>query len=364
MHPDGWARVGAGVQVADASSTPAAPSRAGAAVRLVHRRRRRRLHDRRRRSARWPARTAWRRDRVRALRGRHRRRRAAPGHARPAPRPVLGPARRQGRARHRHRARVRPRRAGRPCYGGALYFDGADAAAVLHALAHLVRRAAGAGDDVGRAAAAAAAAGRPAPLAGRLTVAVRYVWTGAVAEGERQLQPLRAVATALLDGGRRAAVRGASTPCTPTPSTRCRSHEDGRPAAGAARRGRRRAARRRRARLGLAAGHRRAAPARRGGRPRAGRSRARCATATRRTSCTSSACPSARTGTRSSRTARRSALRWRPGPPAGCCPTSPPAAVRSGSRARTTPRRSPGSPSWPSATTRDHVLRVGQVPPR
>jgi hypothetical protein len=83
--------------------------------------------------------------------------------------------------------------------GGALYFDGADAAAVLHGWARWC------GTLPEQATTSIAVLqlppmpGVPEPLAGRLTVAVRYVWTGAVADGERHLQPLRELAAPLLD---------------------------------------------------------------------------------------------------------------------------------------------------------------------
>jgi FAD binding domain len=84
-------------------------------------------------------------------------------------------------------------------YGGALYFDGADAADVVHgwqrwcpslpetvttsiALQQLPEL-----PDV------------PPPLAGRLTVSVRYVALGDVVEAERLLAPMRQVATPIID---------------------------------------------------------------------------------------------------------------------------------------------------------------------
>lgn len=84
-------------------------------------------------------------------------------------------------------------------YGGALYFDGADAAAVLHAW-----REWGAGlPETANTSIALQQLpplpGVPEPLAGRLTVAVRYIGLGDPGDAERLLAPMRAVATPLLD---------------------------------------------------------------------------------------------------------------------------------------------------------------------
>lgn len=85
-------------------------------------------------------------------------------------------------------------------YGGALYFDGAAAAAVLEAW------------RTWSAALPAEATTSlallqlpplpmvPPPLAGRLTVAVRFVWTGDAGRGEQVLAPLRTAAPVVLDG--------------------------------------------------------------------------------------------------------------------------------------------------------------------
>ena len=83
--------------------------------------------------------------------------------------------------------------------GGALYFDGADAAAVLHGWAQWCP---GLPEQATTSVAVLQLPplpGVPPPLAGRLTVAVRFVWTGEVAEGERHLQALRALATPVID---------------------------------------------------------------------------------------------------------------------------------------------------------------------
>ncbi|STZ72946.1 FAD-dependent oxygenase [Mycolicibacterium fortuitum] len=80
-------------------------------------------------------------------------------------------------------------------YGGAVYFDGADAGIVL-------REWAGWCADLPESVSTSIALqqlppmpGVPEPLAGRLTVAVRYAAVGDFAEAERLLAPMRAVAT-------------------------------------------------------------------------------------------------------------------------------------------------------------------------
>lgn len=84
-------------------------------------------------------------------------------------------------------------------YGGAVYFDGADAAAVLSAWACWCA-------DLPESISTSIALlqlpplpGVPEPLAGRFTVAVRYAALGDFAEAERLLAPMRAVATPVLD---------------------------------------------------------------------------------------------------------------------------------------------------------------------
>ena len=84
-------------------------------------------------------------------------------------------------------------------YGGAVYFDGADAAAVLHAWRSW---SAGLPETVNTSIAIQQLPplpGVPEPLAGRMTVAVRYTAVGDFAEAERLLAPMRAVATPLMD---------------------------------------------------------------------------------------------------------------------------------------------------------------------
>ena len=112
-------------------------------------------------------------------------RRAAPGHADRAPRPVLRPARRRGRAGRRHGARARP---------GA-------AAAVLRRRAALRHRRRRRG-----ARALAHLVGRPARSFATTwvalldgTVVVRFLWTGAAADGEQALREMRSVAPVRLD---------------------------------------------------------------------------------------------------------------------------------------------------------------------
>lgn len=84
-------------------------------------------------------------------------------------------------------------------YGGAVYFDGADAEAVLHAWGSW---APGLPETVNTSIAVQQLPplpGVPEPLAGRMTVAVRYTAVGDFAEAERLLAPMRAVATPLMD---------------------------------------------------------------------------------------------------------------------------------------------------------------------
>lgn len=84
-------------------------------------------------------------------------------------------------------------------YGGATYFDGADAAAVVHAWRDWAA-------DLPREASTSIALlrlpdlpGVPPMLAGRLTVAVRYVHTGTPDEAAALFAPIRAVAEPVLD---------------------------------------------------------------------------------------------------------------------------------------------------------------------
>ncbi|MCT7661004.1 FAD-binding oxidoreductase [Mycobacterium deserti] len=84
-------------------------------------------------------------------------------------------------------------------YGGAVYFDGADAAAVLHAWREWC---VGLPESITTSVALLQLPplpGVPEPLAGRMTVAVRYVALGDVAAAERVLAPIHGAATPLVD---------------------------------------------------------------------------------------------------------------------------------------------------------------------
>lgn len=84
-------------------------------------------------------------------------------------------------------------------YGGAVFFDGSDAAAVLHAWGGWC---AGLPETVNTSIAIQQLPplpGVPEPLAGRMTVAVRYTAVGDFAEAERLLAPMRAAGTPVLD---------------------------------------------------------------------------------------------------------------------------------------------------------------------
>ncbi|MFD1713432.1 FAD-binding oxidoreductase [Amnibacterium flavum] len=85
-------------------------------------------------------------------------------------------------------------------YGGALYFGAEDIAAVLHAWAEWA-------PDLPDAATTSVAIMRmpdapfvPPPLAGKVTLAVRFAWVGDAEEAQRILAPLLAVATPVLGG--------------------------------------------------------------------------------------------------------------------------------------------------------------------
>jgi FAD/FMN-containing dehydrogenase len=85
-------------------------------------------------------------------------------------------------------------------YAGCLYFDGADAGAVLGAW----RAWAPALPDAATTSVAVRRLpdlpGVPPPLAGRTTVAVRYAWVGDPADGQRAVAPMRDVAPVVLGG--------------------------------------------------------------------------------------------------------------------------------------------------------------------
>jgi hypothetical protein len=84
-------------------------------------------------------------------------------------------------------------------YGGAVYFDGADAAAVI---AHW-REWSEVLPELGTTSFALfqlpEMPGVPPALAGRMTLGVRFAWTGDADEGERLLDEIRAVAPVVLD---------------------------------------------------------------------------------------------------------------------------------------------------------------------
>lgn len=84
-------------------------------------------------------------------------------------------------------------------YGGAVFFDGQDAAQVLHTWR---RWCAGLPERVNTSVALQQLPplpGVPEPLAGRLTVAVRYTAVGDFADAERLLAPMRGAATPIMD---------------------------------------------------------------------------------------------------------------------------------------------------------------------
>jgi hypothetical protein len=84
-------------------------------------------------------------------------------------------------------------------YGGAIYFDGAHAAEVCHAWRQWCDRLP---DEVNTSLCIQqlpALPGIPEPLAGRMTVAVRYTALGDFGAAQRTLQPMRDVAPALID---------------------------------------------------------------------------------------------------------------------------------------------------------------------
>jgi FAD/FMN-containing dehydrogenase len=106
--------------------------------------------------------------------------------------------------------------------GGALYFDGADAATVLHTWASWCPALPEQATTSVAVLQLPPLPGVPPPLAGRTTVAVRFVWTGDAAEGERLLEPVRSAARPLSTPS--ACCRTPrSAPSTPTRSTRCPS---------------------------------------------------------------------------------------------------------------------------------------------
>ncbi len=79
-------------------------------------------------------------------------------------------------------------------YAGCLYFDGADAPAVLRAWAQWAPSLPAAGNTSLAVLRLPDLPSVPPPLAGRTTVAVRYAWVGDAAEGEAAVAPMADVA--------------------------------------------------------------------------------------------------------------------------------------------------------------------------
>ncbi|HET7327106.1 MAG TPA: FAD-dependent oxidoreductase [Nocardioidaceae bacterium] len=84
-------------------------------------------------------------------------------------------------------------------YGGALWFDGADAAAVTERWRTWSATLPEGGTTSLALFRLPPLEGVPEPLAGRLTVSVRYVWTASPAEGHRHLAAMRTAAPLLID---------------------------------------------------------------------------------------------------------------------------------------------------------------------
>jgi FAD/FMN-containing dehydrogenase len=84
-------------------------------------------------------------------------------------------------------------------YGGSLWFDGSDAAAVIERWRAWCAELPEAGTTSFALFRIPAGPGTPPPLADRLTLSIRYVWTGDPAEGEARFAPMRAAAPVILD---------------------------------------------------------------------------------------------------------------------------------------------------------------------
>jgi FAD/FMN-containing dehydrogenase len=84
-------------------------------------------------------------------------------------------------------------------YGGAVYFDAADAETALHAWRSWSQALPESVNTSIAIQQLPSLPNVPEPLAGRMTVAVRYVALGDAAEGERLFAPMRAVAAPVLD---------------------------------------------------------------------------------------------------------------------------------------------------------------------
>ena len=85
-------------------------------------------------------------------------------------------------------------------YGGACFFDAADAPAVLRAWRAWSDELPEAGTTSFAVFQLPAMPGVPEPLAGRTTLSVRFLWTGDHEEGERRLAQVRRAAEPILDG--------------------------------------------------------------------------------------------------------------------------------------------------------------------
>jgi hypothetical protein len=84
-------------------------------------------------------------------------------------------------------------------YGGALWFDGADAAQVVERWRTWSAALPEAATTSMALFQLPPLPGIPEPLTGRLTVSIRYVWTGSPTEGEQRLAAMRAAAPVLID---------------------------------------------------------------------------------------------------------------------------------------------------------------------
>lgn len=84
-------------------------------------------------------------------------------------------------------------------YGGSLWFDGSDAPAVIDAWRAWSAELPEEGTTSFALFQLPDMEGVPPMLAGRLTLSVRYVWTGSAAEGERWFAAMRAAAPVILD---------------------------------------------------------------------------------------------------------------------------------------------------------------------
>jgi len=84
-------------------------------------------------------------------------------------------------------------------YGGSLWFDGADAASVIEAWRAWSQELPEEGTTSFALFQLPEMEGVPPVLAGRLTLSVRFVWTGSAADGERWFAAMRAAAPVILD---------------------------------------------------------------------------------------------------------------------------------------------------------------------